>query len=540
MRNRQNTMTKDNKNRPLADNTESFEYANLRSVQTLLNRPVDLACEMAAHLVDGAWDRGSERDLEHAQVLIKELQQSNIPDARVSELHYFAANTWSALRTIRRTDSASQWVWMQPELEQELLALRRAIYCEGFSELNAVRCAQMYTNAGNLLNTIGRPLDAVRLYNHAIQYVPNFGMAIGNRALALKGLAQYHYDHGQACLLLHRSRREFSSVAGPYIEIGADLAFQEQAEQIESWLDQEFLQKDNPFPRVSLGRSKTEKSYREWALTEGLFLNPLIALGPESCAARDTLGLPSLTTPINDGPGLLGMFTQIKQEFISARYMAWEGVVSHRPHFSDRETHLVDTLDYAVYGLGIEKLKMAFRMAYSILDKCAFFLNKYLDLQIDDNNVNLNRVWFVDGEPNRSKENGNLNSRIMDSENWPLRGLFWLARDIYDKGALRDPIDPMAQELKVIRDHLEHKYLKVHEFCVERDTPNGLKDQYSWSIDVKSLESKSLSLLRHAHSAVTNLALAVHAEEKIRTTNQSSTGLKMPMFLPLVPDNRKR
>ena len=49
------------------------------------------------------------------------------------------------------------------------------------------------------------------------------------------------------------------------------------------------------------------------------------------------------------------------------RRVLWEGIKSDEPHFSDREVLLYNTLDYPSYGLSVEKVKMAFRMAYSIL-----------------------------------------------------------------------------------------------------------------------------------------------------------------------------
>lgn len=248
---------------------------------------------------------------------------------------------------------------------------------------------------------------------------------------------------------------------------------------------------------------------------------------------------PGMAVDLGEGPGLLGMFTQIKQEFVSARFLAWEGVATDRPHFSDRETYLVDTLDYAVYGLALEKTRLAFRMAYSTLDKCAFLLNRYLDLGVGDTDVNLNTVWFVGGKPDRSKPDDNLNPKVVNTANWPLRGLFWIARDIHDRAALRDPIDPDAQELKAIRDHLEHKYLKVHDPIPRAVLPDGLRDQYAKLIGRASLEAKTVKLLRLAQSAITYLSLGIHTEERRRAAGRKS-GPVLPMSLPSVPDRWKR
>ena len=517
------------------------EYSKLRVTPTLLSLPVETAMAMAAQFVDGACDHASATDLEHAIKLIAELQGSSIEARHAAELHYYAANAWAGLRAIRHPDQQSQWQWRQPEMEHELLALRKAIHSEGFASLLPGRRAQVLTNTGNLLNTIGRSLDALPLYDEAMRTLPAFGMAMANQGFALKTFARSHYDEGQAYLLLHRSWRKFTDAPSKHLEPGAEKFFKQHAEEIQSWLSPAFLKRKNPAPRVSLGKSKGEQRYRQWALRERLFLNPLIALGMESVAARDTLNLPGIVVDLGEAPGLLGMFTQIKQEFVSARLLAWEGASAKRRHFSDRETHLVDTLDYAVYGLALEKTKVAYRMAYSILDKCAFLLNKYLDLKLKDTEVSLNTVWFIGGKPDPAKPNFNLNPAIVDSDNWPLRGLFWLARDIHDRDALRDPVDPGAQELKSILDHLEHKYLKVHDLMVPTDgRPDGHRDQYAKSIRRDSLEAKTLTLLRLARSAITYLSLGIHAEERKRARERKPGGITPPMFLPKVPDDWKR
>ena len=69
-----------------------------------------------------------------------------------------------------------------------------------------------------------------------------------------------------------------------------------------------------------LGASRREREYREWALQECLFLNPLNDLDPpHTIAACDVLTLPDFVTPIKEPPTLIGLYNQMKQEFVSAR-----------------------------------------------------------------------------------------------------------------------------------------------------------------------------------------------------------------------------
>src|ERR1700693_724851 len=85
---------------------------------------------------------------------------------------------------------------------------------------------------------------------------------------------------------------------------------------------------------------------------------------------------------------------QIKQEFVSARFLYFEGTICSQPSFSDRGALLYNTLDYPCYGLSIEKVKLAFRATYSLLDKIAFLLNAYLKLGVSERATNFRTLWY--------------------------------------------------------------------------------------------------------------------------------------------------
>ena len=66
-----------------------------------------------------------------------------------------------------------------------------------------------------------------------------------------------------------------------------------------------------------------------------------------------------------------GLFNQIKQEYCAARYLVFDGIYNKSLHFSDDNVYLVDTLDYPIYSLNIEKIKSAYRTIYSLFDRIA-------------------------------------------------------------------------------------------------------------------------------------------------------------------------
>lgn len=162
--------------------------------------------------------------------------------------------------------------------------------------------------------------------------------------------------------------------------------FKALADRLEGALNVEALRRNHRLDEGKAGRSKIERTYRQWCLDKRLFLCPLNDLGPHLIAATDDLTLPGITEDFNERPGdyspppIIGFFSQMKQEYASARYMLFEGISSTRVHFSDRDVTLTDTLDYPLYSNASERVRTAFRLAYSLLDKIAFLVDRYWKL----------------------------------------------------------------------------------------------------------------------------------------------------------------
>ena len=269
---------------------------------------------------------------------------------------------------------------------------------------------------------------------------------------------------------------------------------------------------NHPFPtRVS----RKERLYRSWCLTQRLFLNDLNDLGIDPIAAADVLTLPSITTSVNSlQPNAFGFFNQLKQEYVSARYMYYEGIMDDRTvHFSDKEVTLINTLDYPAYGLAAEKVKLAFRIAYSLLDKVAYFLNDYLEIGIPEKRVSFRGLWYNGQDAKRG-----LCTNLHRPYNAPLKGLFFLAKDLYEKDSgFTEAMDPDARELADIRNHLEHKYFKLHLFRPPRRESNFFCplgfENLAYSMDRADFQRRTVRLLLTAREALIYLSQVVHVEE---------------------------
>jgi hypothetical protein len=290
----------------------------------------------------------------------------------------------------------------------------------------------------------------------------------------------------------------------------AKSAFEKARRHIESVIDIKHVVPTSDLHGHKIGASEKEREYRRWCLGNGLFLNPLNDLGSYSICARDTLMLPNFVTAIEEPPTLLGFFNHMKQEFVSARCLLYEGSRSTRVHFADRKVALYNTLDYPAYSLGVERVKAAYRMAYSLFDKTGFFINAYMRLGIAASKVYFRSIWWA-------RENSRtpvLRPEFEPSENWPLRGLCWLAKDLFDD-SFREATEPDTQALYEIRNHLEHSYLKVHEMLVpppvDRKSPSvWWIDELAYSVQRQDFEAKTLSAAETGAGSV-DLFVACHA-----------------------------
>jgi hypothetical protein len=275
--------------------------------------------------------------------------------------------------------------------------------------------------------------------------------------------------------------------------------------------------------KYHLGESVAEFNYRYWCLKNGLFLNPINDLDNYPIAAYDVLTTPNMTFRVKNGEikrsiDYVAYFCQMKQEYISIRYLYYEAITDKQLHFSDKEVILYDTHDDLIYSLALEKMKIVFRGAYSLFDKIAYFLNFYLALSHQEHQISFKSIWYQSGERNKG-----LKKIFTQYENWPLRGLFWLSKDLTEnREGFKEAIEPDAQLFQEIRNQLEHKYLRIYG-----DTKEALpsNDKNSFSLFREDFEIKTLKLLKTVRSALIYLVLAIHREETRRRENKSVEGI---------------
>lgn len=251
-------------------------------------------------------------------------------------------------------------------------------------------------------------------------------------------------------------------------------------------------------------------------------------------AARDILTCPSIVAKIGEGPRFHDFMNQLKQEYCSARWMAYNAIQQNEPHLSDKDVLLYNTLDFPSYGLRTEELKVSFRALYSLFDKIAFFLNAYLNLGIAEKSVSFRGLWYV-----KQQRKKGIRPEFDARENWPLRGLYWLGKDLYEDEEFREVIDPAARRLNDIRNHLEHKYLKLHNEPWSNVGSSNFTDGLAVSLTRDEFEDMVMHLLRMTRASIIYLTLGVHREERIRARERGPDAVTPPMFLDVWEDDWK-
>ena len=519
------------------DPEDTFE--ELMSYHDLEGMELVDAVNLIGMLVNLSYDLGKREGFQRATELGNDLLIQQMPSDLTSILHYFVANAWSGIRAIAQGVGQAEWGWDCPELEHEIVQYRLSLASEGFEALEPYRRCQALTNYGNSLFHAGRFVEAISLWDRALAIEPSFGMALGARGECLAYYARVIFDEGHRLLFLNRAKEDLRRAIDLPLEGTAPDAFARRLQKIETAFPGDALGDLVAIDEFELGQTDNERDYRQWCLSQRLFICPLNDLGTESIAARDVLCLPSIVTPMGEGPGCIGLFNQMKQEFASARFLCYQGLTGQETHFADREVLLLNTLDYPVYSLHIELVKAAYRIAYSLFDKIGFFLNHYYRVGLDERKVSFRSIWY-EGK----KALKRVRSQFTRIQNYPLRGLFWVAKDLFEsKREYHDAIEPDAQRLAMIRQHLEHKYLKVHEDLWLQagegaDETAGLKDKLACSIGKEDFTEKTVRILQLARSALMYLAFAVHAEEHSRKSD-TNRQISAPVFLDPIDDEWK-
>ena len=181
-----------------------------------------------------------------------------------------------------------------------------------------------------------------------------------------------------------------------------------------------------------------------------------------------------------------------------------------------RDVLMLDSGEGQALGHYSEDLKSAFRSAYSLFDKVGLFLNDYFEIGLTPGEVNFRRVW----SRKASRNTFELRPNFRDRPNWPLRGMYFLSKDLYDRDFL-EVSEPDAVDLAALRNQVEHRFLSLQE------SDDGASSDTHRLISIAGFEGRTLRLLKMAREALIYLSLAMHREETLREeASQDDAGTK--------------
>ena len=502
-------------------------------MRSRFSRPNNKTIKKLGILIDLSTDLRKEEGFHHAIKHASKLLSAKINNWQKGVLHYFIANAWEGLRILKHNNTAAIWDWQQEEVKKAILNYRLCNQYLKNCDDPSYLCPSN-TNLGNAFNTLGRFVEAIEFWNKALALKESFSMAIVHKAHGLFTYSRSLYDQGhQEVFLKYAYKLLKHGLKGSDIHDSARKYFENVAVNIEARFQKEYLESEFKLKEFSLGKTVAEKNYRKWCLQNCLFLNPLNDLGPFSIADRDILHCPSITMTVSEHnspnpPVYFTFYNQLKQEYVSARFLLYESMRSNKPHFSDKDVLIYNTLDYPCYGIEIEKCKIVFRTIYSLFDKIAFFLNTYLRLQINERDISFRRIWYKN--PHKPKDG--LADKFVNLQNWPFRGLYWLAKDLSEQGTdFADAIEPDAQNLVKIRNYIEHKYLTLHQMDLSNLIETEVKD-VTYPVYFQDFADKTLRIMKLARAALIYLSLGVHIEEKKKHSDSDSKIIgQMPLTI---------
>lgn len=316
--------------------------------------------------------------------------------------------------------------------------------------------ANAVVNLGNLYDEIGRPLEAIVEYEDAIKKNPDFGMAYGNKALAVKVLS-YLSEH-QGVYLVHAYQLAKMALSHEQSVVGeggheALDSFRQMRDEIKSAFKKQskesLLDKDLTHPPFDKSKMEHEEaSYTQFCLDNDLYLNLHIFDHSSTGSIGDNISLSFIASIRNDVEDqwikeTLMRLNEIKESYITGRYILW---LSQQKNDSlsniSQQSLFANNLDYTAHNIYTGLLKSAYKEGFSTLDKLANTINYYLGLGNDENDVSFRNIWFT------NLKRGNGFNPSITSQNHMLFGLYSI---LYELGGVAAGV----------RNSLEHRYFKV-------------------------------------------------------------------------------
>lgn len=488
------------------------------------------------------------------------------------EAHYFytLANCYSVLYEARNVK------WYSDDLMKAVIFYRQALHSipevNWNEDVNNIReyenlRSMVLTNLANCLSSQGRAFCCIPLYDQAIS-INNKIEAVASKARNQLFLGESLYDNGHKeyhYLVAYQLINEaINNIDQLYPEQRKDLEGEGYLLRFKEWFEQTFEVSAFDYFKDKFDNyeSKKHKQYLEWCARNTLFINDLNDVCEYEISYQDVLTLPSFARAINTSLNMHeelayhGNFDELKNDYCYARYLIFsaESIPNDVPHFFNSTYQHVDDMSHSIDNLKIGHYKSAFRILYSLFDKMAYFVSRFLDLNElkDDKMISIDNL-FRDFKAKNWKKDWKPHKKLKDSDNHFIHALFYILKDIRDvtnTTSVSKWIDPDAKAFSEIRNAMEHRSLKIvddfgfelthshnsyHEDELNKirrkilELQNQLKEVYSAKKKAKKDSSNSLMTQFEEQENTLNSKVSI-LESKIREKEMlSSQTLLIPI-----------
>jgi tetratricopeptide (TPR) repeat protein len=385
---------------------------------------------------------------------------------------------------------------------------------------------QALTNLGNSFDSVGRNADGVDAYREALVLDPAFGMALGNKGVALLGIAPLMQQHVAAGLAEARD------------DLDAALKDRERILQVGGAAALEHFEKRRASITLKGGSHGSAPAqwtdpYWRWCAQHNLFLHVSPRCIDPERDAFDPLFFRSVKAGLEDEDqqrvnDLFDAFNAIKQDYAAARYLLWlvngdASPIREQAAAVSTQTKYLDSLRYARWGARTGLAVQAFAAATNLLDKVACFVHLYFETGRKIHTVSFRTLWHP-----RSQRNKPV---VMDPElaahlvpggfNRGLSALCDLSCDLEQS----TPLNALVER----RHSATHRFLTVHSMPLDKDRSTGRwLEQVGWT----DLIDGTRSQLAAARSALIYLAWMIDIAEK-PPPSKAGSGVVAPM--PIFP-----
>jgi tetratricopeptide (TPR) repeat protein len=496
----------------------ALEFA--KQIQSLGTDPM-VSCCVAGLLIDiGSMSQREEIINQGIITLENDFDDIIGNDRLAADAFYSRGNGYYALYAMSRKDHFA-YFYNAEDLSKARAFFRKAL---GYRADNHLK-SQVWVNIGNCLDNVGRSVEALDCYEQALNCEPGHAMAIGN-----KGVGMLHYASVAG---RHRGTfiKESYYLLSKALEIGVQPEavnyFQDYLKKIEIHSgDKDIISSDfSGYPGYTIkSDSELERFLIEFCMKHRLYLNPCNFCQKCDAAIGDTTVISQMVgstsngkNPLKQDPFLRLSFyvNQIKQDYVTARLLLvlsqYKGL---NLDFADRNVRIINTMDYSIHNIRTELAKKAFKSLADILDKVAFFINDYLNLNMQDEKVDFDSVWY---NYDKKTKNMVIKPKIQQTNNISLNALFDLHLDFEYQGAYRP--------LKKMRNALTHRFINVREMLDREDDEN---------ISPETLLSRTIEFAGLTRSSILYLLQFVDLEERKKNTLNFIT-----LTAQEIPDNLK-